>query len=106
MKKEVMVLLVTLVIAVVLVVGLFALKAVKTPERDSGVEEAMVEEGGAGSSGSGGSTVGSGQGEREKVDLSKKKKVDSKQNLLEAIYDEESSKQMKDHLKAIRESSR
>ncbi len=34
------------------------------------------------------------------------KKVDPKQNLLDAIYDEDNSKQMKDHLKAIRESSR
>lgn len=106
MKKEIKVLLATAVIAVVLVVGLFVLKAATTPERDSGVEEGMVEEEGSGSSAAGSSMAGTGEGKREKIDLSKKKKVESRQNLLEAIYDEGQSKQMKEHLKAIRESSK
>lgn len=102
MKREIKVLLVTLLLAVVLVVGLFVLKSVTTPEQSEVTGEVAVEEGGSGV-GAGGVAAG---GEREKIDLSKKKKVDSKQGLLDAIYDEKQGKQMKDHLKAISESSR
>ena len=104
MGREIKVLLVTGVVALVLVAGLYVLKTTTTPERSSSgsdsAEEIAVEE----HTGSGGA-AGSGDGKGEKGKLTKKK-VDPKQNLLDAIYDEDSSKQMKDHLKRIRESSR
>jgi hypothetical protein len=105
MARELKGVLAALGIAIVLLGALFLLKLTTTPERSSGQrgaeelveEEVMIdsEQGtvaGEGAEGGGGELG--------------KRPVDPKQSLLDAIYDEKQSRQMKEHIEAIRESSR
>lgn len=86
MLREVKGILMALAIAAVLLIALYFLQIFTTPERVE--KEAPLDP----------------EGE-PKEHLLKQKRPDPKQNLLEAIGDGK-SKQMQDHLKKIRESSR
>ena len=97
MARQVKGVLIAMVVGTILLVGgLFYLKSSMSDQEGAETATEVSSEGG---------TTAQEEGKEGKEKLSGKK-VDSKQSLLEGIYDEGKSKQMKDHLKAIRESSR
>jgi hypothetical protein len=88
-----------LLIAGGLLIALFVLRSATQPEKQQSSEEV------ADTATDGGSQGDSQEGDEQKL-LLKKGKVDPKANLLDALGGGSGSKQMKDHLKKIRESSR